>query len=95
MSLESILTGNIPWKCENIGKMELDRFKFVIEILEMKESRLRDHEWMVYYPPEAFLHNRFSEKTDIWAFGVILYHKIYGMLPWNVQNLNLHEFIHN
>lgn len=50
---------------------------------------------MIYYPPEVFLYKRFSEKTDIWAFGVIIYYYLYGTLPWNVDNLTLHEFVYS
>lgn len=50
---------------------------------------------MIYYPPEVFLYKRFSEKTDVWAFGVIIYYYLYGTLPWNVDNLTLHEFVYS
>lgn len=39
---------------------------------------------MIYYPPEVYLQKKFSEKTDIWAFGVIIYRQLYGNFPWNV-----------
>lgn len=32
--------------------------------------------------PEGLLHNTYSEKTDIWAFGVFIYELLHGVSPF-------------
>lgn len=37
-------------------------------------------------PPEALKKNIYSEKSDIFAIGVLLYEMVFGRLPWNAAN---------
>ena len=44
-----------------------------------------------YMPPESLTHNRFSEKSDVWAFGVFVHELLtYGMIPYcQIQDRDL------
>jgi serine/threonine protein kinase len=35
-----------------------------------------------YMSPEGFLNNRYSLKTDVWAFGVVVYELLHGKTPF-------------
>lgn len=40
----------------------------------------------IYMPPESLLQNIYTEKTDVWALGIIIYQIIHGALPWRGRN---------
>lgn len=40
-----------------------------------------------YMSPQIFSSEKYTEKTDIWSLGVILYEMIYGKVPWNVNSI--------
>jgi len=35
-----------------------------------------------YMSPEAFLHNMYGSKTDVWSFGITLYELLHGRTPF-------------
>ena len=35
-----------------------------------------------YMSPEGMILNCYSEKTDIWSFGIILYELLHGVTPF-------------
>lgn len=40
---------------------------------------------IAYMPPEALFHRSFSEKTDIFSLGILLYEMLEGSRPWLVS----------
>ncbi len=36
----------------------------------------------IYMAPESFLKNIYSSKTDVWAFGILLYELYHGTSPF-------------
>jgi len=41
-----------------------------------------------YMAPEQLLESKYSNKVDIWSFGIILYELCTGFLPFNNENYN-------
>jgi serine/threonine protein kinase len=37
--------------------------------------------------PQIFSREKYTEKTDIWSLGVILYEMLYGKIPWKAKSL--------
>lgn len=33
--------------------------------------------------PEGFINNRYGPKTDVWAFGIVLYELLHGTTPYH------------
>ena len=40
----------------------------------------------VYMPPEAITKYQYSQKSDVWAIGVILYEILFKKTPWYQSN---------
>jgi serine/threonine protein kinase len=38
--------------------------------------------------PEGLIHNIYGEKTDIWAFGIVIYELLHGESPFACYKLN-------
>ena len=36
----------------------------------------------LYMSPEGYRENLYGPKTDVWAFGVVLYELLHGTTPW-------------
>lgn len=41
----------------------------------------------LYMSPQIFSREKYTEKTDIWSLGVILYEMLYGRIPWKAKSL--------
>jgi serine/threonine protein kinase len=37
----------------------------------------------IYMSPEGFIHNYYGPKTDIWAFGMLIYEILHGRTPFS------------
>jgi len=33
--------------------------------------------------PEGYINNRYGPKTDVWAFGIVLYELLHGFTPYH------------
>lgn len=40
-----------------------------------------------YMSPETLVYNNYSEKSDIWALGVLFYEMLHGELPYKGANI--------
>lgn len=36
----------------------------------------------LYMSPQTIIHNKYSEKSDMWSIGVLYYEVLYGQVPW-------------
>lgn len=41
----------------------------------------------LYMSPQILNYGPYTEKTDIWSLGMILYEMINGELPWRVRDI--------
>ena len=77
-------------KTENVlladnGWPVLSDFGLAMRIPDGSHSVYRDRIYgtLACQPPEVVVKQRYSEKSDVWAFGILVYECIYGQNPYN------------
>lgn len=91
LSLENLYISNFDYKDpENINiEVQFNDFHF----LELKDSRVPDiddcdGEIFRHYAPETLKDHNFSEKCNVWAFGVLAWELFsYGEVPYSLQEV--------
>jgi len=67
------------------GEVKIADFGFAMKSSEGKKYCNYNVGSPVYMPPEALNENKYSYKSDIWAFGVIFFEMLTGRTPWRAK----------
>lgn len=79
-------------KCDNIMLDRNDQIRLIDFGLSRKITRNQKEQpcgTPYYMSPEVITEGKFSEKSDIWSLGVILYSMVCGYLPFDKPTLDL------
>jgi len=76
-----LLTGNLTPKVSDFG---MSRFGMTEENVHKTTSNFGPLRWM---SPESLLEREYSEKSDVWSYGVLLYELTTSKLPY--ENLDM------
>ena len=80
-------------------KNKLSSFRFDIKLgnfnssILVKENDYKQIGTILYTPPEIFKNINYTEKVDLWSFGVTLYYIYFGKSPYG-YNVNLNSIKH-